>query len=210
MSEAIPAPASSFEAAWLGNQGSEPSFVADPRFVSTATGVGHSPPCAAPVAPDSAHVEREAAFDEGRLQGRAETLAEAKLENAERRKLGVALRRFDDEMTDRLGRQLAETVAVLCEGTLAPLALDRARLAERCREAAVLLGEDLSGCTLRLHPSDIPRIDDGGTDGWDIASDDTLEPGSIRLVGRDGEIASGPQEWRRSLAEALGIGPGPS
>ena len=71
----------------------------------------------------------------------------------------------------------------------------------------MLLGEDLSGCTLRLHPADVARLDTGGAEGWHIAADDTLEPGSVCMAGSEGEIASGPQEWRRSLAEILGIGP---
>lgn len=206
MSDRSPASSTNFETIWFGTQGNQNNFVADPRFDSTATGAGYSPPLAASVAPDHADERHEAAFDNGRRQGRAEALAEAKQENAERRKLGVALRRFDDDMADRLSRQLSETVAMLCEATLAPLALDHARLAERCREAAVLLGEDLSLCTLHLHPTDVSRMQTDEPGGWTIAADDTLEPGSIRLVGREGDIASGPQEWRRSLAEMLGIG----
>ena len=204
MSEEPTALAASFSPIWIRNSNSNSSFVADPRFSSTATGAaGHRN--AAPVEPDPAEADRLATFEEGLRQGRAEAIAEAKQENTERRKLGAALRHLDEEMVDRLGQQLSDTVAALCEATLAPLALDHTQLAERCRKAATLIGEELSACTLYLHPGDITKIDEDLAAGWRIAADETLEPGSLRLSGREGEISDGPQEWRRSLSEALGL-----
>jgi flagellar assembly protein FliH len=157
------------------------------------------------VEPDPTETDRLAAFEEGLRQGRAEVLAQAKQENAERRKLGVSLRQLDEEMTDRLSQQLSETVAVLCEATLAPAALDHEQLNQRCRKAAVLLGEDLAACTLHLHPDDVALLDTDPGSTWPIEADETLERGALRLIGREGEITDGPQEWRRSLAEALGL-----
>lgn len=204
MSEALQIPTACFEPIWFSDTNNNTSFVADLRFSSTATGAAAYPDVA-PVEPAPAEDERLAAFEEGLRQGRAEALADAKQENAERRKLGAALRRLDEEMIDRLGQQLSETVAVLCEATLAPLALDQAQLIERCRRAAVLLGETMDACTLYLNPGDIPKLDAELTANWHVAADEALEPGSLRLAGREGEIADGPQEWRRSLAETLGL-----
>lgn len=180
------------------------SFVADLRFSSTTTGAAH-PPEAAPVEPDPAQASRLAGFAEGLHQGRAEGRAEAQQDSAERRRLGIALRQLDEAMIDQLSQQLSETVAALCAATLAPIAVDPDRLSQRCRAAAVLLGEDLAACTVHLHSADIARLEPDPAASWLIVADDTLEPGSIRLFGRDGEIADGPQEWRRSLNEALGL-----
>ena len=204
MPERAPRTPTSFEPIWFDNVKNNTTFVADLRFSSTTTGALHHDD-AAPVEPDPTEADRLAIFDEGHRQGRAEALAEANRENIERRKLGIALRQLDDETTDRLSQQLSETVAALCEATLAPLALDHTQLIARCRKAAMLLGEDLGACTLYLNPGDIAKIDPDLTTDWRVTADKELEPGSLRLAGRDGEISDGPQEWRRTLSEALSL-----
>ena len=198
LNPAVPAPAAPWFAALPGPTG----FAADPRFQPAPA---HATPPGDPVANDAqAHADEcAAAHARGVEAGRAQAQREADGEQAERRRLGSAIRRFDEDMTQRLGAQLAATVAALCDATLAPAAHDAELLMRRCTRAAALLAETRDACTLYLNPADIPRLDADFTADWRIAPDPALPPGGLRIEGREGGIADGPDEWRRALAEAL-------
>lgn len=147
--------------------------------------------------------QKEQAFQAGEAAGRAAAEAEAKARDAAREGLRSALARLDEVALQALRHQLAETVAQLCEGVLAPLALDREALMRRVVEAARLLGEAPARCVLHLHPDDIARLDPHWAQDWRINPDPSLPPGGLRLEAPDGAIADGPDEWRRAIAAAL-------
>lgn len=155
------------------------------------------------VASDPLEVFRMEAFEEGRQIGRQEAEAEIAHENAERRRLGVTLRRLDEAMMELLSKQLAEVVAILCEETLAPAALDHTALQKRAEKAVNQLAEGREACVLYLNPADIARLDPEFAAEWSIQADNALQPGDIRVEGQEGGISDGPTNWARVLQEAL-------
>lgn len=192
---------SSGAAGWIALLGDKQGFVADPRYGARDESLQEPPVMAVADGAD----EQAIAFAKGREQGLAEAAAEAGQAAVERRRLGSGLRRMDEEMTEQLGRELTETIAALCEATLAPMALDHSLLAGRCEKAAALLGARSVGQMLYLHPQDIPELDDDFTAHWDIRADPALERGSLRIESADGGISDGPAQWRATLAEGLGL-----
>lgn len=186
---------------WIAMIGQQQGFIPDPRY--TAAGKLPQEPSATLAAdgPD----ELATAFANGREQGLADAAAAAGQSAVERRRMGSALRQMDEEMIERLGREMTETIALLCEATLAPLALDRALLAQRCEKAAALLGARASGQVLYLHPQDITELDQGFAANWDIKPDPALERGALRIETADGGISDGPAQWRATVAEGLGL-----
>lgn len=193
--------ASAGSTSWIAMIGQQQDFIPDPRYA--ARGESPQEPLVPPAAdrPD----ELAAAFERGREQGLADAAAAAGQSAVERRRLGSGLRRMDEEMIERLGREMTETIALLCEATLAPLALDRALLAQRCEKASALLGARTAGQVLYLHPQDITELDEGFAANWDIIPDPALERGALRIETSDGGISDGPAQWRATLAEALGL-----
>ncbi len=186
---------------WIALLGDKQGFVADTRYLAR----GQPPQEPLIKAEADGPDEQAIAFAKGREQGLAEAAAAAGQAAVERRRLGSGLRRMDEEMTEQLGRELTETIAALCEATLAPLALDRTLLAGRCEKAAALLGARSAGQVLYLHPQDIPELDDDFTAHWDIKPDPALERGALRIESADGGICDGPAQWRATLAEGLGL-----
>lgn len=193
--------ASAGAASWIAMIGQQQGFTPDPRYAARAE-LPQEPP--APPAVDRLD-ELAVAFENGREQGLADAAAAAGQSAVERRRLGSGLRRMDEDIIERLGREMTETIALLCEATLAPLALDRALLAQRCEKAAALLGARAAGQVLYLHPQDITELDDGFAANWDIKPDPALERGALRIETADGGICDGPAQWRATLAEGLGL-----
>lgn len=192
--------ASAGAASWIAMIGEQQGFIPDQRYAARGE-LPQEPLAPAADGPD----ELAIAFESGREQGIADAAAAAGQSAVERRRLGSGLRRMDEEMIERLGREMTETIAVLCEATLAPLALDRALLAQRCEKAAALLGARAAGQVLYLHPQDITELEEGFTANWDIKPDPELERGALRIETADGGISDGPAQWRATLAEGLGL-----
>lgn len=186
---------------WIALLAEKQGFVPDTRY--GARGELPQQPDSTPAAdgPD----ELASAFAKGREQGLAEAAAAESQAAVERRRLGSGLRRMDEEMIEHLGRELTETIAVLCEATLAPLALDRTLLAVRCEKAAALLGAHSAGQVLYLNSEDISQLDNEFAANWDIKPDPALERGALRIESADGGISDGPAQWRATLAEGLGL-----
>jgi flagellar assembly protein FliH len=184
--------------AWMSMLSARGGFTAEPRFA--AVGVEAEP--------DADAVRDEAlarAFAEGQVRGRA--LAEAAFveESESRAALSLSLAQLDENLARELAQRLAETVAVLCEATLAPLALDRDMLERRCVAAAARVGEGVLDATLRLHPDDVALLDCGFASTWHILPDASLERGTVVFDMAEGAVIDGPGEWRDALREALGI-----
>ena len=100
-------------------------------------------------------------------------------------------------------QRLTETVAALCEATLAPLALNRPLLAERVRRAITLFSRADDERVIRLNPDDLEAVRPLLPADWAFAADPALAPGALRVETASGGAEDGPDQWRRAIAEAL-------
>lgn len=156
-------------------------------------------------APEPVDAVMADALADAEARGRQAALAEMANEGAARAALKLSLQRLDDELQEELGLRIAETVAALCEQALAPLALDRAALRARGLAAAALLREGIDATGLRLHPDDIPLLDEDFAARWPVEADARLERGTLQFDTAEGAVRDGPAEWRAALHEALGL-----
>ena len=143
------------------------------------------------------------AFARGEVAGRAAAKAEMAIERENLRKLRLNFTAFDAAAMDTLAVDLSETVISLCEQTIAGFVPDAQDLANRCSEAAHRFGEAASQCALRLHPDDMPLLDDALRDQWRVVADPEIARGGLRIEGRDGSISDSPADWRRAIAAAI-------
>lgn len=194
------APAQGAAPGWMvalagGPNAAKGGFASDPRF-----GGGGIVP-----AQDSLHdrAELDAAYAEGFAAARAEAEAEAAASNAARAGLALSLSKLDDSLGEVLAQRLAQAVAALCEGTMAPFAIDPDSLQRRCVTAAARVGEGIIDASLRLHPADIALLDRAFASTWHIVPDAGLERGSVVFDTAEGAIEDGPAQWRMALEEAL-------
>ncbi len=187
---------------------------AKPWFAALCEGGGFQPDprFAAPVAPppdDSAQAQADAvladAIADAERRGREAALEEMASEGAARAALKLSFQRLDENLHEQLAQHMAETVAALCEATLAPLALDPNALQRRCLSAAALVGGEVSVVTLRLNPDDLALLDVDFAARWPITCDPELERGSVVFDTSEGVVRDGPEEWRLALREALGL-----
>ena len=119
--------------------------------------------------------------------------------------LAAAFTRLDEAMQQQLAQRLAETVAALCEATMAPLTLDADALQRRCIRAAGMVGDGIIDASLRLHPDDIALLDRGFASTWHLVPDAMLERGTVVFDMVEGAVVDGPGEWHAALREALGL-----
>lgn len=191
---------------WIKALESGGGFTPEDRYNPAAAAAAASGEPTSGCAPGSdIEADIATAFEQGRAQGFEEGVQRAEQQSIERRKLGSRLRQMDEDMAEDLGRKLSEAIVVLCEATLAPLALDQSLLAERCAKAARMLGNSGNAIVLHLHPADIETLDADFQKDWTIHPDPELCPGSLRIEGPDGGISDGPDQWRAALMDALGL-----
>ncbi len=143
-------------------------------------------------------------YEAGLAEARARAAARSGADGAARDALALALPRIDTARAEGIAARLRETVAVLCEASLSPLALDPEALAARTTRAAAMLADADAGILIHLHPDDLPLVAPNLGGGWTLTPDPTLERGAIRVEGEAGGIEDGPAQWRRAIAEALG------
>jgi flagellar assembly protein FliH len=174
-------------------------FTADPRFVAAAQ--LPSPPLS------EAGDPLARAWEDGFAAGFAEASSEAgklaEADQAARGKIELSLARLNAELAELLRLKLFATVEVLCEATIAPLALDQTALATRVERAAAMLARVDDERLLRLHPDDIALVEQRLPDGLPIMADPALERGALRVESSNGGIEDGPAHWRRAIAEAI-------
>ena len=180
-------------------------FSPDARYTASTVG--------SPVEPDEDTSEEDAAremersmreaFEAGMAQGQAEARAEAAQELASYERLRNSLIALDETMRRKLADRLAETVAALCEQTMAPLALDKGALQRRCEAAAKVLGDARDRLELHLHPDDIASLDKDFAASWTIVPAPDFERGTVRIEGAEAGAVDGPAQWRAALEAAL-------
>jgi flagellar assembly protein FliH len=179
------------------------TFRRDPRF-APAGPVPEQPAAPEPKQVDPIALAFTQGYEAGLAEARAETTDRLCADNSARDSLILALPRIDTARADDLATRLRDTVAVLCEASLAPLALDPAMLSARATRAAAMLADADAAIVIHLHPEDLPLVAPGLGGDWTLTPHPTLERGAIRVVGEAGGIEDGPAQWRRTIAEALG------
>ena len=188
-----------------GQQAPTGSFTPDPRFASSEPAPRPRAPFAdaGEPAPDPLDVAHARGFVEGHAAGRAEAGAEAARMGDAAARLTLAFTRLDAGMAEQLRQRLVETVAALCEATLAPLALDRTLLASRVSRAVGMFTRADDERVIRLNPDDLEALRAALPADWTFLPDPALAPGALRVETASGGAEDGPAQWRRAIAQAL-------
>lgn len=145
------------------------------------------------------------ALAEAERRVREETLAQVANEDINRAALKLSFQRLDEQLSEQLASRLSEAVIALCEATLAPLALDKDALQNRCIAVASKIGDGLTEASLRLHPDDIAMLEPDFASTWHIQADPEQERGTVVFDTPEGSVSDGPAEWRSALREALDL-----
>lgn len=124
-------------------------------------------------------------------------------QEAARSRIELSLSRLDAAMQSDLKDRLRETVIALCESAIAPAALDPDGLTRRVEVAAAMLARAEDARVIRLHPEDLALIAARLPEDWHFEPDASLERGSVRVEGASGGVEDGPEQWRKSIEEAL-------
>lgn len=122
----------------------------------------------------------------------------------EQRAIRTTFRSFDQAAMDVVAQDLADTVVALCSQVLADYEPDADALLERCRTAAMRLGDAAGECILHLHPDDIALIDPETLEPWRVEPDASVERAGMRLSDSEGSVSDTPADWRRAIAAAIG------
>ena len=183
------------------------TFVSDARFGAHLSTV-HSPAPPQPVAEDETPDPEQLAFarglEEGRMQAAMEFEARAAEETRRLDALEHVIRRVSGEETAALREMLRQTVLVLCEKSVLPLALDIDGLAARVEMAAAMLVRAQDQKHIRLNPQDCELVRPLVAADLVLEPDPSIERGGLRIDAEDGGVEDGPSAWRAILEEALG------
>lgn len=172
-------------------------FARDKRFdgyTPVAPAVPADDPLAAAYASGYADGQNAAAESAAQIQAEAD---------AARSRLELNFAKLDAEQSEVLRNRLYETVAVLCEASLAPLALDTAGLTARVERAVAMLARSDDDRVIRLHPDDLDLVAARLPKDWTVTPDPALDRGALRIETNNGGVEDGPATWRRALSEAL-------
>lgn len=192
-------------------------FTPDARFGGGAAAAEAPPPLSAePVQPVESVAEgaEEEAFDPiaeaftqgfaaGHEQARMEAEAQAAADAAAREGLVLSFARLDSVLEEELRLRLRETVAALCEGAIAPLAIDEEALMRRVERAVSMLARVDDERVIRLHPDDAALVSPRLSAEWQVQPDARLERGTVCIDSANGGVEDGPATWRLAIAEAL-------
>lgn len=176
-------------------------FRPDPRFGGIFA--AEAPPSMPE--PDLAEEAFADGYAKGLEEGFAQAMARAEEDAAARGHIELALGRLSETEELRFEERLRETVLILCEKTLQPLATDPEALSERVSCALMLLRRTEDERILRLHPADIALLKGRLPETVKIEPDPSLERGELRIETSEGGVEDGPGQWRRALCEALGL-----
>lgn len=147
-----------------------------------------------------AHAE---GFAEGAAQARAEAQAGYEAEAAAREALALAFMRLDHDLAEQLRQRLRDTVALLCEAALAPMALDEAALLRRIEQSVALFARADDERVIRLNPEDMRLVSPRLAKDWQVVPDAALARGALRVEAANGGVEDGPAQWRAAIAEAF-------
>jgi len=169
---------------------------------------GHAPATPARHAPAEPAVDpvaqaRTEAYAQGWADAQAAAAAEAAQNAAAHEALHIGFARLDAALAAQSAAWLAETVAALCEATLAPLALDREGLAARAIRAVEALADAEGTLTLRMNPDDHALVAPLLPADWSFRADPTLARGVLAVSGVEGGLIDDPADWPRTIRAAI-------
>lgn len=170
-----------------------------------ASDPGHkaeAPPAEEPVV-DPVTAAFSEGYEAGYRQAEAEAAERAAADAVAQKGLALAFTRLDSTLEEELRLRLRETVAALCEASLAPLATDEDALMRRIERAVSMLARVDDERIIHLHPDDIRLISPRLSEEWQVEPDNRLERGTIRIESSNGGVEDGPATWRLAIAEAL-------
>ena len=176
-------------------------FRQDARFVRKAKGQATHPPEAAPE--DPVAIAYSEGFSAGYAEAQAKAAEHARIDAQARATLTLSFARLDENLAEELRLRLRDTVAALCEGAIAPLALDEEALMHRISRAISMFKRADDERVIRLHPDDLALVSSRFADDWHVSPDPQLERGALRIESTNGGVEDGPEIWRRAIAEAL-------
>jgi flagellar assembly protein FliH len=142
-------------------------------------------------------------YAEGHAQATREAAARVLADDTAREALALSFARLDATLAEDLRLRLRDTVAVLCEAALGPLALDEVALMNRITRAVAMLARADDERVVRLNPADIELLSERLAADWTVLPDPALERGSVRVETPTGGVEDGPAAWRLAIAEAL-------
>lgn len=156
-----------------------------------------------PMTPEEQRLRaRSDAYDQGYAEGRATVEAEFAAERDALIQLASSLEVLKPEPTNALALLLAETVDRLVREVVGQVDIDATLLIARTKAAAELIGENVEPSKLRLHPDDIPYLDEARL-GLTLQADARLTRGSLALETGHGWIEDGPEIRLQRLRAAL-------
>ena len=184
--------------------GGPSGFRSNARFARVEEAAQFVPPPQPEAPPDDPiAVAFTEGFNAGVAAAQEHAAEQARIEAEAREALSLSFARLDHDLEEELRLRLRDTVAVLCETAIAPLALDESALLRRIERAVSMLARADDERIVRLHPEDIALISPKVGMDWQIVPDSALERGSLRIESTNGGIEDGPALWRRAIAEAL-------
>jgi flagellar assembly protein FliH len=182
--------------------GGSAGFSADPRFAAILA-MPEREPEPLPIVADPL----QEAFDHGFAEGHAAALQAADAAEREREAargaIELSLARLDQQTVQDMAERLRQTVLVLCEQAVMPLAIDPEGLALRVTRAVAMLQRAQDEKRVALHPDDLALVAARLPADLQVDADPRLERGALRIDTADGGIEDGPGQWRRILTEAL-------
>ena len=190
-------------------------FSADPRYLAASENEGEVSGMMAllggrratdnrpPPAADPIELARAEAYEQGLAYARAEAQAEAQAAEEARAKFALGFDRLNADLCEQLAQRLTETVVALCEGALAPLALDRKALAGRVKRAVAMFARADDERVIRMNLEDIKRVAPLLPPEWKFHPDPALAPGELRVETASGGVEDGPSLWARAIREAI-------
>lgn len=170
---------------------------------------GHAPTpapraaAAAEPAADPVALARTEAYAQGWADAQAAAAAEAAQNAAAHDAIRLGFARLDGTLAAQSAAWLAETVAALCEATLAPLALDREGLAARAVRAVEALAEAEGTLTIRMNPDDHALAAALLPADWICRADATLGRGVLAVSGPEGGLIDDPADWPHTIRAAI-------
>jgi flagellar assembly protein FliH len=158
-------------------------------------------PHAAPAMHDAEALVAEG-YAAGLEAGRLAAYEEVAAERAALHALAAGLEALDPGGADGLAQVLSAGVLRLVTQIVGEVEIDAAVLAERCRAVAAAAAEETAPARLRLHPTDVARLQGAGL-ALEMVGDPLLAPGTVVLDTGQGWIEDGPHIRLERLRNAL-------
>ncbi|HEU4961831.1 MAG TPA: FliH/SctL family protein [Sphingomonas sp.] len=149
----------------------------------------------------------KAAHDMGYAEGKAAGLAEAAANDVRDRALieaiSAELRSAGQLDRERLAAQLRQAVMLLLGRLVGEAGVDGDLLARRIDAATELLADSAESALLRVHPEDLPLLEDRLPKTVFAAGDAAVERGSFILESASTIVEDGPALWLEQLGHAI-------